>query len=279
MAKGFKKILTNLIKSSLSKSKAKPAPPRSPQPQPMQPMQQPNYYQPPMRPPVVSQPQPEKPAVRKINPKYKSFYKILDEYKLAYEYNENLCYIKDEYDDIAQYLGYDLSFKKEPENQYDDKAVAVYVKEFGKKIGYVYKGKIQDMINDWIDKDLPFTAYINDLPEKDGKKLIEYKIGFYKEYDKSVSKTFSLTRTGKKDFCDIPRVENLECCKAGESVEFSFDSDSETYVLSSAHGEIGELPKSANAYMDEGGENAVVIDKIYTDDNGKTKAKIRVYKI
>ena len=258
MAKGFKKILTNLIKSSLSKSKAKPAPPRSPQPQPMQPMQQPNYYQPPMRPPVVSQPQPEKPAVRKINPKYKSFYKILDEYKLAYEYNENLCYIKDEY---------------------DDKAVAVYVKEFGKKIGYVYKGKIQDMINDWIDKDLPFTAYINDLPEKDGKKLIEYKIGFYKEYDKSASKTFSLTRTGKKDFCDIPRVENLECCKAGESVEFSFDSDSETYVLSSAHGEIGELPKSANAYMDEGGENAVVIDKIYTDDNGKTKAKIRVYKI
>lgn len=43
-----------------------------------------------------------------------------------------------------------VSFRQEPENRHDPHAVAVVIGR--KRIGYLFKGKLQDMANDWLDR-------------------------------------------------------------------------------------------------------------------------------
>lgn len=43
-----------------------------------------------------------------------------------------------------------LTFRQEPENKYDSRAVAVVIGR--KRIGYLYRGKRQDMANDWLER-------------------------------------------------------------------------------------------------------------------------------
>ena len=46
-----------------------------------------------------------------------------------------------------------LTLKQEPENVYDDKAVAIY--RGTDQLGYLYRGRLQDMANDWLDRGDP----------------------------------------------------------------------------------------------------------------------------
>lgn len=49
-----------------------------------------------------------------------------------------------------------LALVPEPENTYDAKAVALYWQ--GDKLGYLYKGRLQDMANRWLKKGFPVFA-------------------------------------------------------------------------------------------------------------------------
>ena len=60
--------------------------------------------------------------------------------------------------------GSELTLQKEPENEYDVNAVAVYLGT--RKIGYLHRNQLQDMANDYIARDWPirtvFECFIGD---------------------------------------------------------------------------------------------------------------------
>ena len=89
-------------------------------------------------------------------------------------------------------LGDFLSFEQEPTNTYDDKAVKIMCGL--DKIGYVYRGKMQEMINDFLKKELPIEARIDSISEDS----LSYSIAFYKDINSFDSVNAVLTKTTKK---------------------------------------------------------------------------------
>lgn len=75
-------------------------------------------------------------------------------YTVKYTYDEVKIAMADSFFPIVD-LQFDdlLTLKQEPENPYDDKAVAIYR---GKdQLGYLHRGRLQDMANDWLDRGDP----------------------------------------------------------------------------------------------------------------------------
>ena len=71
-----------------------------------------------------------------------------------------------------------VTFRQEPENKYDSQAVAVVIGR--KRIGYLYRGRLQDMANDWIDRGDSVSGRISSISpysydvKKDGIKIDLY---------------------------------------------------------------------------------------------------------
>ena len=51
-----------------------------------------------------------------------------------------------------------LTLVQDPENPHDNRAVGL--KLHNQLVGYLYRGKLQDMANDWIEKNLPLRAQL-----------------------------------------------------------------------------------------------------------------------
>lgn len=80
--------------------------------------------------------------------------------------------------------GEDVTLEKEPSNSYDSKAV--YARTWlvssnlpDTKVGYIRKGKLQDMINDYLDRRLPIMAYIDSIDDDEG--IITLCLAFYRD--------------------------------------------------------------------------------------------------
>ena len=56
-------------------------------------------------------------------------------------------------------IGASIQFVKEPENKYDSNAVCAVYK--GKRVGYLYRGKLQSMVNDWLDRGDYYEATVS----------------------------------------------------------------------------------------------------------------------
>ncbi len=229
-----------------------------------------------------TQPQKEEPKATTIpdgTKNYDLFNEFLDGQFLCYEYEENVCLIDDAFDGIVGNGGKQITFEFEPENEFDGKAVALYVE--GKKIGYVYRGKIQDMIHSYHKQGRQISAYLNKY-SVDEKKAT-YKIGFYKPAEYFENKQFSLVKTTKKIDEYTTRTENLSYCDEGDVVTIECDpfADDSYIVYADGYNEIGELPKSAVNFIEENNPKKIygILNTIEEDDNGKLKAKITVYLI
>ena len=102
----------------------------------------------------------------------------------AYEYDDVKLYIvpgqEPVFDDLE--LGMDIDFIQEPNNKYDSRAVFAATSAssgYGqKKIGYLYRGKLQDMVNDFIDSCLPILAHIESVDSNNG--VVKIHIAFYR---------------------------------------------------------------------------------------------------
>lgn len=230
---------------------------------------------------AVSQPTPtvtpSAPAVT-INPLYSDdkdrnlFKAVVDGHLLAYSYERDFCLIKDgteaeKLKKLSGNGGKEIEFRKEPENEFDPNAVAIYFNN--EKIGYVHKGQTQDMINDWLNKDKkPVSGYINRILLSEGKAT--YKVGFYKPIENFESKTFALVKSTSKE-----RQENLGYCSEGDSIRV----DEDGIVYDDVNNELGEVPQSFKTYMEnnELSEAAGAISEIEIADNGKYKVTVSVY--
>lgn len=75
-----------------------------------------------------------------------------DDGDIAYRYKNVGVFVlhTDVFGHPALVEGASVTFRQEPENTYDHNAVAVVIGR--KRIGYLYRGKLQDMANDWLER-------------------------------------------------------------------------------------------------------------------------------
>ena len=89
----------------------------------------------------------------------------------------DVCIIKgNEPDYDALSIGDTVELVSEHDNAYDSKAVALYVNS--QKIGYIYRGKIQDIANEYLDS--LNTKHIEGIITDIEKPNIKINIGLYK---------------------------------------------------------------------------------------------------
>lgn len=181
---------------------------------------------------------------------YNLFEDFVDKNTLVYEYEENICLNENAIYNIQGKGGSKIAFVSEPENPYDSSAISILLD--GEKIGYVYRGKIQDMINDWLKRNEFFTGYINKYSIANNKAT--YKIGFYKPIDIYENKRFALTKISKKtdEFSLSSRYENFCDCDDGDIVLIEKGYEDNYIVATEFADEIGELPKSAISFIETG---------------------------
>lgn len=235
--------------------------------------------------PIINEPKPAEPQKAEV-PDGEKDYDLLPHYAdgkfLCYEYEEKICFIKD--DTIDEKFGHvvgnggkQLLFEFEPENEYDSFAVAIYLD--GKKLGYVYQGQTQDMIHSYHRKGWEICAHLNKYSKEE--KTASYKIGFYKPKECLESKQFTLVKTTKKIDEFGNRADNLHWCKEGGFATIELDSfiDGNYVVFADGFSEVGELPKSAVNFIEENNPKKIygIFDSLEEDENGKLKAKITVY--
>lgn len=71
-------------------------------------------------------------------------------WQLKYQYERKLCLYGSSASRVAGMENRIITFRKEPENTYDRRAIAVYRRD--ERIGYIYKGEMQNMMNKWLDQ-------------------------------------------------------------------------------------------------------------------------------
>lgn len=150
----------------------------------------------------------------------------------------------------------------EPDNVYDNRAIKAVVN--GEFVGYMHKGRLQDMIHDFKDAGLPIFSYVSSVGDH-----IRIYIAFYKNKMRSTDyKAYTLVSNKKEDMQDA-----IDCCEEGDDVEYDYDYDKEKYLATSG-GDIGYFPKSANEILSEDPDAYVL--EIAEDENGVRSVKVAV---
>lgn len=192
---------------------------------------------------------------------------------LKYQYEHDLCLYGCNFENLIGQEGEEITFRQEPENTYDPNAVAVYLDE--KKVGYVFKGRTQEMTNDWLKRSLLMGGLINDVDES--TKEVTYQVAYYVPDSIAQSKVFPLIATTKKDFFGYRRYENMAYCEIGDDLVILEDYD--TYTVYNVLGnELGELGAGFRNWADKISYDTIagVVDDIYDDENGNTKMKVKI---
>lgn len=151
-----------------------------------------------------------------------------------------------------------VTLKRDPQNQYDQKAVMVVHPSMG-NIGYLNKCKIYDMANDYLLADCPIYAHIDSVDD-DERKLTLF-MAFYGSTLGKRSKTYKLTGTGSQAAQDA-----ILCISEDDTLPVEYDAEKDRYEVYSMGDRIGYLPKAANAIA-EGKDECIVAT---LDENGKT---------
>lgn len=93
---------------------------------------------------------------------------------IAYHYDDVQIASRDRYADIPLAAGDKLKFVPEPDNQFDAEAVAIY--KGTDKVGYMYRGRLQDMTHDFLKRGDAVAGVV--VSDDFGKSV--YKIAYYK---------------------------------------------------------------------------------------------------
>lgn len=199
-------------------------------------------------------------------------------FPLAYHYDNVDIFVLPEFelDFTSIPLGSKVELVKEPTNEHDDKAVAVILD--GSRIGYLYRGKRQDMANDFIDNNWPIISHIDSIDDEESK--IGVFLGFYKnkpsEFDKlkrsgKQCHSFKLTGNANSEMQDSICVSSV-----GDEVTFYYEYDKEKFVASSI-GDIGYVPASKTSLIEDDKDYSAFIEDISENDNGKYVVTVSVF--
>lgn len=196
------------------------------------------------------------------------FSRIIESSKMKYSYDDVKIYAMDDAARKCE-IGDLVNFKSEPENEHDPNAIAVYFND--NQIGYIYRGKIQDMINDYIKKEFYILAAV--VQNIISENTIVIAIAFYKPVtDDEIIKSFTINLSESK-------YEKImeECCfmlPVGEEVSVEFDFDKARYTVE----QFGLLPKRLDEYA-EGSEYCFFLQGEEENDNGGITLKFGIVHI
>lgn len=202
-------------------------------------------------------------------------YDSSDDTYLVYSYEQNLAFANTAV--LTENGGKEITFRQEPDNEADGEAIAVYFNDI--KVGYLFKGKIKDMANDWINRNKPIIGYINKIDTAQNRATI--KIGFYRSANSLRVKKFKLTRiTKKEDDFSSSRYNNISWCKDKDVVNYEFSADTDNYIITNEFSEeLGEIGSKAVEFINEN-ENRIKflrINNIGETDAGGYKADIEIF--
>lgn len=85
--------------------------------------------------------------------------------------------------------GAEITLDQEPRNKQDNRAVALYISRY--KIGYMLRGTLQDMANDYIENGWPIKVILSDLRFVSGEYRGHINIFFYRKSTKPKLKGYS----------------------------------------------------------------------------------------
>lgn len=122
---------------------------------------------------------PKTPPERIPDNKPKSVTEPIDGYDLKYHY-EDVEVSSWDYIPKDVKLGNRVIFIQEPTNKADNKAIILAFVPQRRKFGYLYKGKIQDMVNDYINRGDKVVARLSHLSFKP-YKTVKIDIAFFKK--------------------------------------------------------------------------------------------------
>ena len=169
-----------------------------------------------------------------------------------------------------------LTLKYEPDNAYDKKAIAIYYKD--DKIGYMYKGKIRDMLKDFAKHDskdfLPVSLEWTDTPV--------YNIYFYQRLGSikfQMKKDPNYKEFPLTDCTDAITQGTIECYEAGYPVTIDPNKYNNRHAVTCCASEIGYCPATANSYLDKYTKFDARISAIGKNASGKLVPHIMVVPI
>lgn len=145
----------------------------------------------------------------------------IGEQVLTYKYTDEISVYEglSNHNSIMKYIslniGREIYFVKEPSNPYDKHAIKIFLGN--KDIGYVYRGKTQNMINGWIKKNNQIFAFISGYHNKHNNIVAEYTIGFYTSNGRNQSPSNTL-KSKKVNF--FTKKWSSACCKQFIALDF-----------------------------------------------------------
>ena len=195
----------------------------------------------------------------------------LNGYDMKYSYSDVKIAGGQYYSAPAMQIGTKVELVSEKDNPHDPRAVAVMLS--GQKLGYLYKGKLQDMYHDFSARGDLILARVSQVGEGGALLALGFYVEAESEYKKlarsgAKSKRFKLTGNTNEEM-----QYNLGLCGEGDEVSFGYDYEKERYEAICG-GDIGFFPKSANDML----ENCAgaFVEEVEENDNGKYAVRVIV---
>lgn len=182
--------------------------------------------------------------------------------KIKYHYDHVRVFTPKEfsidYDHVIP--GDEVSFVSEPTNPYDSKAVLIT--HPASKLGYLNKGKLYDMVNDYLKAGLPVYGHIDSMDDEENN-LTVFMAFYGTTFSPKKTKPYKLTGGKGK-----ASQEAIEFLSEGDEVTVFYDYDKEKFQVEDYAGEIiGYLPKAAEEHADD---MTCFVSSVEEDDNGKS---------
>lgn len=191
---------------------------------------------------------------------------VVEGRKIKYHYDRVRVFTPKELDVDFPKLspGDTVTLIPDPKNPYDPNAVRVAHRLY-QTAGYLNKGKIYEMANDYLKAGCPVYAHIDSIDDDRGAMTLF--MAFYGSPRDDRSPSFKLTGSGSGK-----AQEAILCAGEGDSLEVEYDDEKEKYAVYSMGNFVGYLPAAAEEY----GESAdrCTVKKIATNDSGKSEVYV-----
>lgn len=196
-----------------------------------------------------------KPTVNKppnvVNGKYLRYY--YSKVKIATEKSLNLD---------TSLIGKWVELVQEPTNQYDENAIMVSYNDT--KLGYLFKGTLQDMANRWLSSsdDKELLSKVEDIENN----IVYVYLAFYEPISENMVENMFKFTISAKNYDEWYPYE-------GQELYFNYDFEKEKYSVD----ELGYAPKSATSFIESiQNEKGYIsyISKLDEKNNGSYSATV-----